>query len=141
MCFLMVIGHAKSVANLSWSECRAEMAGRQSFEKLRTINLTKKHCNWFEEMSPVLKAHHDTPTLGGLSPHQTLFGRDPLGRGLPLSGDGMPMDVKELFAQQETTAQETRQQLEREHVVRAKTASKSTAQQFRMHNPMWVLKP
>ena len=52
-------------------------------------------------MWPALKAHHDTPTPGGLSPHQVLFGRDPLGRGLPLSGDGMAMDAKEFFARQE----------------------------------------
>ena len=66
-------------------------------------------------MWPALKAPHDTPTPGGLSPHQILFGRDPLGRRLPLSGDGMAMDAKELFARQEQTAPDIRQQLEKEH--------------------------
>ena len=75
-------------------------------------------------MWPALKAHHDTPTPGCLSAHQIPFGRDPLGRGLPLAGDGMAMYAKESFARQEATGREIRQQLEKEHAVRAKTASK-----------------
>ena len=98
MCSLMGIRHTKSVAYLSRSNGRAEVAGRQLFEKLRNIHLANPRRNWFEEMWPALKAHHDTPTPGGLSSHQILFGRDPLGQGLPLSGDGMAMDAKEFFA-------------------------------------------
>ena len=92
-------------------------------------------------MWPALKAHHDTPTPGGLSPHQILFGRDPLGRGLPLSGDGMPMDAKEFFARQEQTARDIRQQLEKEHAERQKSAPSSTAQKFRVGYPVWVIRP
>ena len=98
MCSCMGIHHAKSVAYLSLSNGRAEVAGRQLFEKLRKIHITNQRRNSFEEMWPALKAHHDTPTPGGLSPHQILFGRNPLGRGPPLSGDGMAMDAKESFA-------------------------------------------
>ena len=104
MCSLIGIRHAKSVAYLSRSNGRAEVAGRQLFEKLRKIHITNPRRNWFEEMWPALKAHHDTPTPGGLSPDQFLFGRDPLGRVLPLSGDGMAMDANEFFARQEATA-------------------------------------
>ena len=64
------------------------LPGRQLFEKLRKIHLQHKRRNWFEEMWSALKAHDDTPTPGGLSPHQILFGRDPVGRGLPLSSEG-----------------------------------------------------
>ena len=83
-------------------------------------------------MWPALKAHHDTPTPGGLFPHQILFGKDPLGRGLPLSGDGMAMDAKEFFARQEATARDICQQLEKEHAERQKSAPSSTAQKFRV---------
>ena len=83
MCSLMGIRHAKSVAYLSRSNGRAEVAGGQLFEKLRKIRLTNKRGKWFEEMWRALKANHDTPTLCGLSPHQILFGRDPLARGSP----------------------------------------------------------
>ena len=92
-------------------------------------------------MWPALKAHHDTPTPGGLTPHQISFRRDPLGRGLPLSGDGMAMEAKEFFARQETTARVIRQQLEKEHAERVKTAPKSTAHKFRVGDPVWVLRP
>ena len=95
MCSFMGIRHARSVAYLSLSNGRAEVAGRQLFEKLHKIHITNPSRNWFEEIRPALKAHHDTPTLGGFSPHQILFGRDPLGRGLPLSGDGMAMDARD----------------------------------------------
>ena len=92
MCSLMGIRHAKSVASLSGSDCRAEVAGRQLFEKLHRIHFTNKRRNWFEWMLPALKARHNTPTQGGLLPQQNLFGRDSLDWGLPLSGDGMQMD-------------------------------------------------
>ena len=78
---------------------------------------------------------------GDLSRQQILFGGEPLRRELPLSGDGMAMDAKEFFAPQETTAREIRQQLDKKHAVRAKTAPKSTAQKFRVGDPVWVLRP
>ena len=108
----MGIQHARSVAYLSRSDGRAEVAGRQLFEKLRKIHLTNKPRNWFEEMWPALKAHHDIPTPSGLSPHDISFGRDPLGRRIPLSGEGMAMDAKEYSERRETTAREIRQQLD-----------------------------
>ena len=42
MCSFMGIRHAKSVAYLSGSHGRAEVAGRQLYEKLRKIHLTNK---------------------------------------------------------------------------------------------------
>ena len=108
MCSLMGIRHAKTVSYLSRSNGRAEVAGRQQFEKLCKINLTGTHRNCIEEMWPALKARHDTPRPGGFLPHQIHFGRDPLGSGLPLSGEGMAMVAKEFFERQETTARETR---------------------------------
>ena len=92
-------------------------------------------------MWPAPKAYHDTPTPGGLSPHQNLFGRDPLSRGIPLPGDGMAREVKEFLARQQTTAREICQRLEKEHAVRAKTAPKMAAHKFRVGDPVWVLRP
>ena len=77
MCPLMGIRHAKSVAYLRRSYGRAEVAGRQLFEKLRKIHITNPCRNWFEEMWPALKAHHDSPTPGGLSPQQILLAGTP----------------------------------------------------------------
>ena len=78
---LMGIHGARSVAYLSWSNGRAQMAGRRLFEQLQKTQLTNKCRNGFEEMWPPVKAHHDTPTPGCLSPHQILFGREPSGSG------------------------------------------------------------
>ena len=137
----MRIRHAKSVTYLSRSNRRAKVGERQLFEKLRKTHVTDKRQNWFEEIRPALKVHHDTLQPAGLSPHQVLFGRDALGRGLPLSGDGMAMDPKEFFARQATTALEIFQQLEKEDTVRANTAPKSAAHKFRVGDPAWVLRP
>ena len=68
MSSLMGIRHAKSVAYLSRSNGRAEVAGRQLFEKLRKIQITNPRRNWFEEMWPALKTHPfclpGTPLVG-----------------------------------------------------------------------------
>ena len=109
---LMGIRHAKTTAYLSRPNGRAEVAGRLLFEKPRRIHLTNKCRNWFEEMWPALKARHDTPTPGGSSHQEFFFGRDPLGWGLPLPGEGMATDATEFFARQETNARRIRQQLE-----------------------------
>ena len=137
MCSVMEGRHDKSVAYLSRSNGRAQVAGRQLFEKLRSIHLSNKRRNWFEQMWPALKAHHETPTPVRLSPHENPFGRDPLGRGLPLSGEGMAMDAKEFFERQETTARVICQQLEKEHTVRAKTTLKSVPHMFRLSDLVW----
>ena len=139
ICSLTGIRHTKSVAYLCRPNGPAEVAGRHLFEKLHTIQLTKKCCNSFEEMWPALKAHRDPPTPGGLSPHQMFFAGDPLGQGLPLSGDGMAMEPKDFFARQETTAGEICLQLGKQQALRAKTAVMSTAHKFRMGDPVWVL--
>ena len=50
------------------------------------------------------------------------------------------MDCKELFGNLGTAAREIRQQLKKEHAVRAKTAQKPTAKKFKMDDPLWVLR-
>ena len=48
------------------------------------------------------------------------------------------MNAKDFFARQESTARDIRQQLEKEHVERQKSAPSSTAQNFRVGDPVWV---
>ena len=52
----------------------------------------------------------------------------------------MAMDAKEFFARQEATARDIRQQLEKEHAERQKSAPSSTAQRFRVGDPVWVIR-
>ena len=53
----------------------------------------------------------------------------------------MAMDAKEFFARQEATARDIRQQLEKEHAGRHKSAPSLTAQTFRVGDPVWVIRP
>ena len=53
----------------------------------------------------------------------------------------MAIDAKEFFARQEATARDIRQQLEKEHAERQKSALSSTAQMFRLGDPVWVIRP
>ena len=64
-----------------------------------------------------------------------------MGRGLPLSGEGMAMDAKAVFERQETTAREICLQLKKEHAMRAKSAPKSALHEVRVGDPVWVLRP
>ena len=48
MCAYMRIRHARSVTCLIRSNCRAEVAGSQLFERLGRIHLIKKRRNWFD---------------------------------------------------------------------------------------------
>ena len=53
----------------------------------------------------------------------------------------MAMHAKELFARQEATARDIRQQLKKEHAERQKSALGSTAQKLRVRDPVWVIRP
>ena len=53
----------------------------------------------------------------------------------------MAMDAKEFFARQEATARDLWRQLEKEHAERQKSAPSSTAQTFRVGDPVWVIRP
>ena len=116
MCSLMGICIAKIVAYLSRSNSRGEVAERQLFEKLRKIHLTKKRRNWFKERWLALKAHNDIPIPRGLLPHQILFSRDPLGRGLPCQVKARQWMQRVLRAATDDGAGDC-QQLEKEHAV------------------------
>ena len=61
--------------------------------------------------------------------------------GTPWNGDGMGLVGKKFFARQETTERQIRQQLRKQHAVRARTALKSTAHKLRVSDPVWVLRP
>ena len=53
----------------------------------------------------------------------------------------MAMDAKEFFAQQEATARDIRQQLEKAHTERQRSARSSTAQKFRVGDLVWLIRP
>ena len=67
MCKHMGIRHAKTVAYHSRSNGRAEVAGRQMFEKFRQLHIDEPGRNWYNSRWRVLQAYHDLPGPTGLS--------------------------------------------------------------------------
>ena len=61
MCKHMGIRHAKTVAYHSRSNGRAEVDGRQMFEKFRQLHIAELGMNWFHSLWRVSQAFHDLP--------------------------------------------------------------------------------
>ena len=60
--------HAKTVAYHSLSNGRAEVAGRQMFEKFRELHIDEPGRNWYNSLWRVLQAYHELPGPIGLRP-------------------------------------------------------------------------
>ena len=73
MCKHMGIRHAKTVAYHSRSNGRAEVAGRQMFEKFRQLHIDEPGRNWYNSLWRVPQAYHDLPGPTGLSPHRYVY--------------------------------------------------------------------
>ena len=61
MCKHMGIWHARTLAYHSQSNGRAEVAGRQMFEKFRQLHTDELGRNWYNSLWGVLQAYHDLP--------------------------------------------------------------------------------
>ena len=88
-----------------------------------------------------IEAYHNTPTPAGLSPHQILFGRDPLSRGLPWSTEGLARDAKESMEAMADTHEQVRKALEEDHEKRRKLAPRSPTSTYKNGDHVWVLRP
>ena len=141
MCSCMGVRPATSVAHLSRSNRRAEVAGRQVFERLRKLHLENPKKNWFREMWRAIPAYHHLPIRSGLSPHQILFARDRLSRSLPWYTTGLAKDAVETFKEAEETAKLGKDALEKEHAKRHDKAPKGPVTSFKVGGHVWVERP
>ena len=73
MCKHMGIRHATTEAYHSRSKGRAEVAGRQMFEKFCQLHIKEPGRDWFHSLRRILQDFHDLPGPTGLSPHRILF--------------------------------------------------------------------
>ena len=105
MCKHMGIRHAKTMAYHSRSNGRAEVVGRQMFEKFRQLHIDEPGQNWYSSLWRVLQAYHDLPGPTGLSPHRILFLRDRVSRTLPWLNHGkVARDANAMMAEADDTA-------------------------------------
>ena len=139
MCKHMGIRHAKTVAYHSRSNGRAEVAGRQMFEKCRQLHIDEPGRNWYNSMWRVLQAYHDLPGPTGLSPHRILFLRDRVSRTLPWMNHGkVARDANAMMAEADDTAARVCKALQDEHDKRAKYFKQGKVQKYALQDTVWV---
>ena len=139
MCKHMGIRHAKTVAYHSRSNGRAEVAGRQMFEKFCQLHIDEPGRNWYNSLWRVLQAYHDLPGPTGLSPHRILFLRDRVSRNLPWLNHGkVARDANAMIAEADDTAAKVCKALEDEHDKRAKYFKQGKVQKYALQDTVWV---
>ena len=139
MCKHMGIRHAKTVAYHSRWNGRAEVAGRQMFEKFRQLHIDEPGRNWYNSLWRVLQAYHDLPGPTGLSPHRILFLRDRVSRTLPWMNHGkVARDANAMMAQADDTAAKVCKALQDEHDKRAKYFKQGKVQKYALQDTVWV---
>ena len=139
MCNHMGIRHAKTVAYHSRSNGRAEVAGRQMFEKFGQLHIDKPGRNWYNSLWRVLQAYHDLPGPGGLSPHRILFLRDRVSHTLPWLNHGkVARDANAMMAEADETAAKVCKALQDEHEKRAKYFKQGKVQKYALEDTVWV---
>ena len=139
MCKHMGIRHAKTVAYHSRSNGRAEVAGRQMFEKFRQLHIDEPGRNRYNSLWRVLQAYHDLPGPTGLSPHRILFLRDRVSRTLPWLNHGKAArDANAMMAEADDTAAKVCKALQDEHDKRAKYFKQGKVQKYALQDTVWV---
>ena len=139
MCKHMGIRHAKTVAYHSRSNGRAEVAGRQMFEKFRQLHIDELGRNWYNSLWRVLQAYHNLPGPTGLSPHRILFLRDRVSRTLPWLNRGkVARDANAMMAEADDTAAKVCKALQDEHDKRAKHFKQGKVQKYALQDTVWV---
>ena len=139
MCKHMGIRHAKTVAYHSRSNGRAEVAGRQMFEKFCQLHIDEPGRNWYNSLWRVLQAYHDLPGPTGLSPHRILFLRDRVSRTLPWLNHGkVARDANAMMAEADDTAAKVCKALQDEHDKRAKYFKQGKVQKYALQDTVWV---
>ena len=139
MCKHMGIRHAKTVAYHSRSNGRAEVAGRQMFEKFRQLHIDEPGRNWYNSLWRVLQAYHDLPVPTGLSPHRILFLRDRVSHTLPWMNHGkVDRDANAMMAEADDAAAKVCKALQDEHDKRAKYFKQGKVQKYALQDTVWV---
>ena len=139
MCKHMGIRHARTVAYHSQSNGRAEVAGRQMFERFRQLHIDEPGRIWYSSLWRVLQAYQDLPGPTGLSPHRILSLRDRVSRTLPWLNHGkVAQDASAMMAEADDTAAKVCKALQDEHEKSAKYFKQGKVQKYALRGTVWV---
>ena len=139
MCKHMGTRPAKTVAYHSQSNGRAEVAGRQMFEKFRQLHIDKPGRNRYNSLWRVLQAYDDLPGPTGLWSHRILFLRDRGSPTLPWLNHGkVARDAGAMVAEAHDTAAKVCKALQDEHEKRAKYLKQGKVQKYALRDTVWV---
>ena len=139
MCKHMGIRRAKTMAYQSRSNGRAEVAGRQMFERFRQLHINEPGRNWYHSLWRVLHVYHDLPGPTGLSPHHILFLRDRVSRTPPWLNRGkVGREANAMMCEADDMAAKVCKVLQDEHEKRAKYFKQGKVQKYALRDGVWV---
>jgi hypothetical protein len=121
---------------------RAEVAGQQLMEKLRTL-FVKDKINWVEVLPTVLDRIHDLPGESGISPYEILFGRTrPMGN-LPYRLDRECEDVESFFSRMQQLDVKISQVLNDRHARKAQleNSKRKDLPPLQLGSKVWYRRP
>ena len=139
MCKHIGTRHAKTVAYHSRLNVRAEVPGRQMFERFRQLHIDEPGRNSYNSLLGVLQAYHDLPGPTGRLPHRILFLRDRVSRTLPWLNHGkVGWDANAMMAEADDTAAKVCKALHDEREKRAKYSKQGKVQKYALRDAVWV---
>ena len=140
LCDHLGIYHATTVAHKSRTKGRAEVAGKQLFERLRRLHITE-NLDWLKGLWRSLQAYHDLPTPSGLSPHQILFTRDRISRTLPWYQPGAAQSAQKIFQRADEVAAKVSADLNKLHEKQNSRQKQGPTHQYGPGDHVWVERP
>ena len=120
MCKYMGVRHAKTSAYHRRSNGKAEVAGRQLFEKFWQLHIDEAGRSWYHSISRNQQAYNDLPRPSGFSPHRILFLRDRVSRTLPWMNHGnVAREANAMMSEADDTAKKVCDAMVAGHAKRA----------------------
>ena len=139
MCRYMGVRPAKTVADQGRWNGRAEVAGRQMFEKFRQLHIEEPGRKWYHSLWRVLQAYHDLPGPSGVSPNRILFLRDRVHHTLPWMNHGnVAKEAKAMMSEADDTAKKVCDAMVAEHAKRAEYFQSGEVHKYQLKDTVWV---
>ena len=142
LCSLLGIQQTYSHAYMHRGNGRAEQAIKSIQQNLRRIH-AQKSTNWVEALPEAIRVHNDKPTIGGLSPHQILFGRDRSLGGIPLSTPSVCEDAQTFIQRKKELEKQILDTSNKEHMrlMEYYNAKRKRFETHQLGDKVWLMRP